>query len=212
MLARQPDFSSDLPGSWLEKASVSVDAYAPLGPALKQLRSEGAICRVGLKNPPPLKPINWQMPGRVTLPTPPPIYATWEDYLARSSKADRMLRCARAASKANRKRLLSDAPTVRITTKQVWAILENAKGRCAHCGSLAVERRPSNPVTGAPVAWAQVGRRVGSLGHINSRFTGGDNDLTNLIWSCLWCNTWPQERHPGATDCGGYYPQENSRD
>ena len=42
-----------------------IGAYAPLGPALKQLRDAGAICRVGLQNPPPLKPIKWQMPGKV---------------------------------------------------------------------------------------------------------------------------------------------------
>jgi hypothetical protein len=185
-----------------------VEAYAPLGPALKMLRSEGVICRVGLHDPPPMKPVSWQMPGMNTLPTPPPVYGSWDDYLARSPKAERMVRCARIAAKANRKRLLSDAPKVRITGQQVWAILANARGRCVHCGSLAVEGRPSNPVTGAPVAWAQVGRRIGSLEHVNSRFTGGDNDLANLVWSCLWCNTWPRERRRPATDHGGHYPEE----
>lgn len=33
-----------------------VEAYAPLGSALKMLRSEGVICRVGLDAPQPMKP------------------------------------------------------------------------------------------------------------------------------------------------------------
>jgi hypothetical protein len=32
-----------------------VEAFAPLGPALKMLRNKGAICRVGLQNPPTVK-------------------------------------------------------------------------------------------------------------------------------------------------------------
>jgi hypothetical protein len=58
---------------------------------------------------------------------------------------------------------------------------------------------------GAPVPWDMVGRRIGSLGHQISRFNGGDNTRENLVWSCLWCNTWLGERRPGATDHGGYF-------
>jgi hypothetical protein len=149
----------------------------------------------------------WQMPGMQLPPQPAPVYACWEDYLVRTIGTDRMARCAVSAKKANQKRLLSEIPKVRVTAQQVWAVLESSQGRCAYCGSLAVERRPSNLETGAPIAWAQIGRRIGSLGHVKSRIAGGDNDPDNLVWSCLWCNTWPRERRPGAVDHGGYYPE-----
>lgn len=44
--------------------------------------------------------------------------------------------------------------------------------------------------------------RIGSLGHVVARFNGGANTPDNLAWSCLWCNTRPNERQPGATDRG----------
>lgn len=185
-----------------------IEAYAPLGPALKILRDAGSVVRFRLNAPPPLPQYPWQMPGTETPPPPPPVYASWEDYVARTSRAGRIARCAQAARKANRKRLLSSAPKFRLTAEHVWEILEQSRGRCAHCGSLALENRPSNPVTGAPVPWAQIGRRIGSLEHVRWRFGGGDNDLSNLAWSCLWCNTWPSERRRDATDHGGYYSHD----
>lgn len=97
---------------------------------------------------------------------------------------------------------MSGRPTERITADDVLAVLESAQGRCAHCGSLAVERRPSGQ-DGRPLPWEAVGRRIGSLGHLTARVFGGSNTSGNLAWSCLWCNTWPQERTPGAT---GHYP------
>jgi hypothetical protein len=187
--------------------SCRVEAYAPLGPALKLLRDAGAICRVGLQNPPPFKPVKWQMPGMPVPEPPQPAFASWADYLARTSERQRMARCYAAAKKANRKRLLSDVPFTQLSAQDVWAVMEAAKGRCAHCGSLAVENRPSSP-TGAPVPWAQVGRRIGSLEHVRWRYGGGSNDLSNLAWACLWCNTWPTERRPGALDHAGYYPRD----
>lgn len=171
------------------------------------LRDVGAICRVGLQNPPPLKPVKWQMPGMPVPEAPPPVFGSWADYLAQTSERERMARCCAAAKGANRKRLLSDAPTTRLTTRDVWAVMEAAKGRCAHCGSLAVERRPSSP-TGAPMSWAEVGRRIGSLEHVRWRYGGGGNDLSNLASACLWCNTWQSERRSQALDHGGYYPQD----
>jgi len=106
----------------------------------------------------------------------------------------------------NRKRLLSKTAAWRGSVDVVWSVLSAARGRCAYCNSLAVERRPSHPITGAPVAWAQVGRRIGSLEHNRLRFGGGDNDIANLSWCCLWCNTWPSERRWEATDHGGLPP------
>jgi hypothetical protein len=149
----------------------------------------------------------WQMPGVPVPEPPPPVFASWTDYLQRTTPGQRMVRCYAAAKKANRKRLLSDAPNELLGGRDIWAMIEAAHGRCAHCGSLAVETRPSSP-TGAPLAWAQVGRRIGSLEHVRSRFGGGDNDLSNLAWACLWCNTWPSERRHHALDHGGFYPNE----
>jgi hypothetical protein len=148
------------------------------------------------------------MPGQAVLELPPPVFASWADYLARTTYAERMSRCHAAAKKANLKRLLSPAPKVRICGTDVWDVIEEAKGRCFHCGSLAVERRPS-AANGAPIAWAQVGRRIGSLEHLHKRSAGAfDNQFWNLAWSCLWCNTWESERRPGATDQGGFYPHD----
>jgi hypothetical protein len=158
-----------------------------------------------------LRAATWQMPGMPTLPTPPPVYASWGDYLARTPRAELRTRCVLTAKRMNRKRLLSPAPKQRGTADLVWSVLSAARGRCAHWGSLAVERRPSNPVTGAPVAWAQVGRRVGALEHRRCRFDGGENDHANLAWCCLWCNTWESECRWGATDHGGHYPDLSAK-
>ncbi len=136
---------------------------------------------------------------------PPPLYASWDDYLATTTPAERRRWCAAKAKKANAPRLMSGRPAGMITADDVWTILESAQGRCAHCGSLAVEKRPSMS-GGAPAPWEHVGRRIGSLGHRTSRFQGGANAQDNLVWSCLWCNTWADQRVPGAVDHGGYFP------
>lgn len=133
---------------------------------------------------------------------PPPLFENWEDYLVRTPAEIIRAWCAKKASRANRKRLLSVAPSVKITAADVLNILMTAKGRCHYCNSLCVENRPSGP-NGAPMRWTEVGRRVGSLGHVQSRFSGGDNELDNLTWECLWWNTWTSERIRGATDHGG---------
>jgi hypothetical protein len=135
----------------------------------------------------------------------PPVYASWEDFVRRTTPAQRMAWCQAKAEKANRPRLMSGPPDVKIKGEDVWAVLKTAGGRCEYCGSLAVENRPSAP-SGKPLPWAQVGRRIGSLGHRVARFNGGSNARDNLSWACLWCNTWPQERRPGATDYGGIQP------
>jgi hypothetical protein len=113
--------------------------------------------------------------------------------------------CRKKATRANRPRLMSGPPDVKITGVDVWAVLEAAEGRCEYCRSLAVENRPSAS-NGQPLPWAQVGRRIGSLSHRLARFNGGSNAPGNLTWPCLWCNTWPSERRRGATDHGGIPP------
>lgn len=139
------------------------------------------------------------------VPAGEPVYTSWEDYLGRTTVSQRMLWCRKKAERANRKRLMSAEPDVKISGADVWALLEAARGRCEHCGSLAVETRPST-ATGQPSPWEHVGRRIGSLGHRIARFNGGSNAPDNLCWSCLWCNTWPSERWLGATDHGGLQP------
>jgi hypothetical protein len=138
-------------------------------------------------------------------PAPPPVYTSWEDFLAKTTAAERHRWCVQKAAKASGRRLMSGRPQTRIAAADVLAVLTAARGRCARCGSLAVENRPTRP-GGGPAPWAQIGRRIGSLGHRVPRFEGGDNTLDNLVWSCLWCSTWPSERIMDATDHGGLRP------
>lgn len=133
------------------------------------------------------------------------MYASWEDFLAKTTAVERRNWSARKAKRANSQRLMSGRPHTRITADDVLAVLAAARGRCAHCGSLAVENRPSTP-NGRPAPWAHIGRRIGSLGHRVTRFEGGDNTSANLVWSCLWCSTWPGERIMAASDHGGLFP------
>lgn len=135
------------------------------------------------------------------------VYVSWAQYLAGTTAEERQTWCRLKARAANRTRLMSGAPDYKITAADIWNVLQAAEGRCEHCGSLALEHRPSGP-DGRPAPWAHVGRRIGSLGHRLARFNGGSNNIANLCWSCLWCNTWPTERHPGATDHGGHQPTE----
>lgn len=95
---------------------------------------------------------------------------------------------------------------VRLKGRDVWFLIEQAKGCCVYCGSLAVEGRPSHPITGAPLPWGHTGRRIGSLEHVEPHLDGRINELSNLRWACLWCNTWPSERRYKAADHGGLYP------
>ena len=151
----------------------------------------------------------YQTPGRPVPAAPPPKYTSWEDYLARTTATERRRWCAKKADKANSARLLSGKPETRLTADDVWRVLETAAGRCVHCGALAVEPRPTAP-SGAPARWAQVGRRIGSLAHVRPRILGGANAAANLAWSCLWCNTWPEERVAGARDHGGIQPDDSA--
>jgi hypothetical protein len=133
----------------------------------------------------------------------PPRWASWEHYLSSTTPAERRAMCAVRTKKANAARLMSPAPERRLTADDVWRLVEAAKGRCAHCGSLCLEKLPYDPATNRKLPWGQVGRRIGSLSHLVPRVRGGTNDSANLVWSCLWCNTWSCERVPGATDHGG---------
>ena len=94
----------------------------------------------------------------------------------------------------------------RLTGSDIWSIIEQAKGCCMYCGSLAIENRPSHATKGSPLPWEHVGRRIGSLEHINPYLDGRINGLANLGWACLWCNVHPEARIWSAADHGGFYP------
>ncbi|MGE4274427.1 MAG: hypothetical protein AB7E31_16465 [Desulfitobacterium sp.] len=132
------------------------------------------------------------------------MFTSWEDFLERTTEKERMDWCKTKANKANRKRLLSEEPKIRVTGEDVWRVLESYQGHCRYCGSLALENRPSKP-NGAPLPWGHMGRRIGSLEHMRSRFEGGENGHENLAWACLWCNTWEDERKKCADNHGGLY-------
>jgi hypothetical protein len=133
--------------------------------------------------------------------TPLPLYRSYDDYRSKVPLPDIMQKCRNIARIANRPRLYSGTATVKLKANDVFSVLDNAQGRCCYCNSLAVENRPSRP-NGAPLPWADIGRRIGSLEHLIPRIDGGDNDANNLAWACLWCNTWHAERIWNAIDHG----------
>lgn len=144
-----------------------------------------------------------QMPGDPTIPAGDPLYVSWGDYLEKTTPAQRRTYCAKKAVRANAPRYLSGPADVRVTADDIWSVIERRQGRCFYCGSLALEPAPLDPVTKHLSKWAQVGRRIGSLAHVEARILGGSNAVSNLDWACFWCNTWPDERRPGALDHGG---------
>ncbi len=132
--------------------------------------------------------------------TEPAVFADWVDYLARTPRAERLSMCAARTARVN------ENTAERVTTDNVWQMVESAEGRCVHCGSLCLQRLPYDPVSKKKLPWAHVGRRIGSVTHLIRRADGGSSHLSNLAWSCLWCNTWRCERIVGATDHGGLIP------
>lgn len=129
---------------------------------------------------------------------PPPVYASWRDYLERTTYGERMIRCHAAAKRANRRHANRDG--TRLTGMDIWAVIEGAQGRCLYCRSLAVERCPTG-------GWGHMGRRIGSLEH-KEPLLGRSNEVANLAWACMWCNTHPGERIAFSEDYGGHYPLE----
>jgi HNH endonuclease len=132
---------------------------------------------------------------------PLPLYSSYGDYRGKVPLTVIMRKCSGIARTANRPRLYSGPAIVRLAATDVFSVLNNAQGRCCYCNSLAVDNKPSLP-NGAPLPWADIGRRIGSLEHLIPRMDGGDNDADNLAWACLWCNTWHAERIWNATDHG----------
>jgi hypothetical protein len=56
----------------------------------------------------------------------PPLYESWEHYLAATTPAERRAMCATRVKKANAPRLMSKAPDRRLTADDVWQIAEAA--------------------------------------------------------------------------------------
>jgi hypothetical protein len=126
----------------------------------------------------------------------------------RARYADRWSWFRQKAKRANRRaRVRGDHG--RLTTDDVAAVYDAAAGRCHHCGSLADQPAPGGP-------WDATGRRIGTIDHVQQRgvaapWAGEEahlwNIVENLVWCCMWCNTWTSERRPGATDHGGLHPR-----
>lgn len=133
-------------GKATEVAGPEAVEMAELAERLSRLPQERAAKIMSRVRPAPVSPAAGKgTPG-------PPGYASWNDFLARTTLADRRKWAAAKAKKANSERLMSGRPAERITADDVLAVLESAQGCCTHCGSLAVERRPSGQ-DGRPLRW-----------------------------------------------------------
>lgn len=141
-------------------------------------------------------------PGSNTRPDP--VYGTWEEFITTVSDLEIRKWCASKSRVANRPRLMSGTQTVKVTAQIVYDILQSARGRCHYCGSLCVERAPLTRY-GKRDTWENVGRRIGSLGHVIALVNGGSNAVDNLCWCCMWCNVWTSERVRHANNHGGIY-------
>jgi len=117
-------------------------------------------------------------------------YDSWEDFISNTTERERLAWCSGKANKSNSKRLLAGTPVPKIKALDVWKVLESVKGKCFYCGSLALEHQPW--VNGKPIPWSYMGRRIGALHHISKNREKDYNDINNLRWACLWCNTWPK--------------------
>lgn len=133
---------------------------------------------------------------------PPPKYTTFEAFLQSTPRALIRNWCTQKAKHANRYKVMPGVPVERINTEDVWNLLIQAKGRCHYCNSLAVEKAPTDPITGKTLPWEQVGRRIGSVDHVIARLDSGRNHMSNLVWCCHWCNTHPSQRIKNAKDYG----------
>lgn len=160
-------------------------------PTLNELRA--AVSRLP---PDQVQKIMARATPRPAMPPPssgeptPVLYTSWEDYLTRTTPAERRRWCAAKAAKANSFRLMSGRPETTISADDVLAVLEKTHGRCAYCGSLSVERRP-------PGLWGDVGRASDPSATGLRASTAAQMSLANLAWCCMWCNTWPEDRIQG---------------
>lgn len=96
----------------------------------EQLPADEAKTLLSRVHPAPLTPSADSM----TAPAEEPLYTSWEDYLAQTTVAERMTWCRGKAKRANRKRLMSDEPDVKLRGEDVWAVLEMAQGDVSSAG------------------------------------------------------------------------------
>ncbi len=134
-------------------------------------------------------------------PTPSPTYASWEDFLGKTKPGGRTAWLTQKARAANERYLPA------IKASNIWAIVQAQRGLCVYCGSLAVEKAPvgmpkSGKQSGGIMGWAQVGRRIGTLEHIDPKL---GNLPTNLAWACMLCNTFYPNVRAALHECGGLY-------
>lgn len=132
--------------------------------------------------------------------TPTPLYSSWADFTSRANPREVRKWCAEKAKKANT-RAAERGITATIDADDVFATLLAAHGRCSYCGSLAVETIPSGP-DGKSLPCRNIGRRIGSLDHVEALYNRGANDRSNLAWACMLCNSGKPRRILGATDHG----------
>jgi hypothetical protein len=84
-------------------------------------------------------------PASPSSPAPPVVYDSWDDFLAKTTRAGRRAWCAAKAKKANAPRLMSGRPASRITPHEVLKVLEGARTllalRLARGGEAALKPR-----------------------------------------------------------------------
>lgn len=131
---------------------------------------------------------------------PEPLYASWEDYLEHTPEQTRRAWLRRKVSRANRVRLVGGRPEGRLRLADAVRLLEESRGRCAACGSLAVEPNPRDG-TGKPILGSMaLQHRVGTIDHWVPVLAGGGNHLDNPRWCCGRCQNLRPVGQPLSPD------------
>lgn len=131
---------------------------------------------------------------------PEPLYASWEDYVEHTTEQTRRAWLRRKVSKANSVRLLGGRPEGRLRLADAVSLLEEARGRCAACGSLAVEPTPRDVAGKQILGSMALQRRIGTLDHWVPVLAGGSNHLDNLRWCCGRCQNLRPVGQPLSPD------------
>ena len=76
-----------------------------------------------------------------------PVFASWQEYLAKTTPAERRLRCRLIAKRANRQRLLSPSVSIKLLEDDVWTLIEAAEAAfiVGPWRSKRVHRAPTGP-------------------------------------------------------------------
>lgn len=130
-----------------------------------------------------------------------PLYANFEEFTEKANPEVIGRWLLNKSRKANAPRRNSTVK-IQVSPEQILDIMFAAKGRCIYCDSLCVEKAPVTK-EGKLARWSSVGRRIGTLEHLQERQYRGDNNLENLAWCCYFCNSYPPGRILGAKNHGG---------